>query len=126
MHFLFSIWLPTLLLLTTMNLIYNVLACCKVSTGRASVILSQPPSYYVSLTETASITCSASEYNVSYQWIIESGSFPSKATGIYNNTLVIPNITSSDENTYTCKVTTQEGCVSSSTTQLITKGMIGY
>ena len=108
-----------------MRLTYGLNIFCKVSTGRASVSLSQPPSYHVSLTETASITCSASEYNVSYQWIIESGSFPSKVIGIYNNTLVIPNVTSSDENTYTCMVTTQKGCVSSSTTQLITSGMVG-
>ena len=123
---LFSIWLATLLLLATMNLINNVLVCCKASIGRASVTLSQPPSYHVSLTETASITCSADEYNVSYQWIIESRSFPSKVIGIYNNTLMIPNVTSLDENTYTCMVTTQEGCVSSSTTQLIASGMISY
>ena len=106
---------------------YNTI-CCKVSlyipTGRASVFLSKPPLYHVSLTDTASITCSASENYVSYQWIIESGSFPSKVIGIYSNTLVIPNVTSSDENTYTCRVTTQRGCVSSNTTELITSGMI--
>ena len=112
-------------ILSAVILINSVTVCCKTTTGRASVSLSQPSSYYVGLTETARITCSASEYNVSYQWIIESGSFPSKALGIYNNTLVIPNMTSSDENTYTCKVTTQDGCVSSSTTQLITNGMVG-
>ena len=89
------------------------------------MFLSQPSLYYVSLTETASITCSASEYNVSYQWIIKSGSFSSKVVGIYNNTLVIPNVTSLDENTYICMVTTQKGCVSSNTTQLITNGILG-
>ena len=115
-----------LIILSTVILINRVTVCCKASIGRASVSLSQPSSFYVSLSETASITCSASEYDVSYQWIIESGSFPSKAIGIYNNTLVIPNVTSSDENTYTCMITTQEGCVSSSTTQLITNGMINY
>ena len=88
------------------------------------MFLSQPPLYHISLADTASITCSASEYDVSYQWVIESGSFPSKVIGIYNNTLVIPNVTSSDEKTYTCKVTTQKGCVSSNTTKLITSGMI--
>ena len=54
--------------------IRSITICCNASlympTGRASVFLSQPSSYHVSLTETASITCSASEYNVSYQWII--------------------------------------------------------
>ena len=88
------------------------------------MLLSRPPSYSVNLTETASITCSANGYTVSYQWIIESGSFPSKVIGINDNTLVIPNVTSSDENSYTCKVTTKQGCVSSTTTQLIVTGMI--
>ena len=92
--------------------------------GRASVLLSQPPSYNVDLTETASITCSTNGHNISYQWIVESGLFPSKVTGINGKTLVIPNITSSDENSYTCKVTTEQGCVSSNTTQLIVTGMI--
>ena len=96
----------------------------ELAIGRASVFLSQPPSYSVNLTETANVTCSANRYNVSYQWIIESGLFPSKVIGINNNTLVIPNITSSDENTYTCMVTTEQGCVSSNTTQLIVTGMI--
>ena len=90
------------------------------------MFLSKPSLYYVSLRETASITCSASEYNVSYQWIIESGSFPNKAVGTYSNTLVIPNVTSSDENTYTCMVTTQKGCVSSNTTQLIASGIYDW
>lgn len=88
------------------------------------MLLSQPPSYGVNLTETASITCSANGYNVSYQWIIKSGLFPSKVTGINDKTLVIPNVTSLDENSYTCKVTTEEGCVSSNTTRLIVTGMI--
>ena len=88
------------------------------------MFLSQPPSYSVNLTETASVTCSANGHNVSYQWIIESGLFPSKVIGVDNNTLVIPNVTSLDENTYTCMVTTEQGCVSSNTTQLIVTGMI--
>ena len=92
--------------------------------GRSSVFLSQPPLYTISLKETASINCFAISYNVSYKWIIESGSFPSKVTGINSSTLVIPNVTSSDENTYTCVATTQMGCVSSSTTQMTVTGMI--
>ena len=91
--------------------------------GRPSVLLSQPPLYSVNLTETAAIECFAIGYNVSYEWIIESGSFPSKVIGINNNTLVVPNVKSSDENTYTCAVTTQIGCVSVNTTQLIVTGM---
>ena len=88
------------------------------------MFLSQPPSYSVNVTETASITCSAIGYNVSYQWITESGSFPSKVIDTNTSTLVIPNATSSDENTYTCVVTTPRGCVSSNATQLTVIGMI--
>ena len=90
------------------------------------MFLSQPPSYSVNVTETASITCSAIGYNVSYQWIIESGSLPSKVIGTDSSTLMIPNVTSSDENTYTCVVTTKRGCVSSNATQLTVIGMISY
>ena len=90
------------------------------------MFLSQPSLYSVNLTETATIECFAIGYDISYRWIVESGSFPSKAIGINNNTLVVPNVTSSDENTYTCAVTTQIGCVSLSTTQLIVTGMITY
>jgi len=87
------------------------------------VILSQPPLFSSNLTETATITCSTIGYNVTYRWIIESGSFSSKVTGINSTTLVIPNVTSSDDNTYTCVATTQIGCVSSSTTQMTVTGM---
>lgn len=92
--------------------------------GRPSVFLSQPPLYNVSLTETATITCFAIGYNVSYRWVIESGSFPSKVIVTNKNTLMIPNVTSSDKNTYTCVASTQIGCVSSSTTEVIVTGML--
>ena len=88
------------------------------------MFLSQPSSFSVNVTETAIITCSAIGYNVTYQWIIESGSFPSKVIDTDSSTLVIPNVTSSDENTYTCVVTTQRGCISLNTTQLTVIGMI--
>ena len=90
------------------------------------MFLSQPPSYSVNVTETANITCSAIGYNVSYHWIIESGSFPSKVIDTDSNILVIPNVTSSDANAYTCVVTTQRGCVSSNTTQLTVTGTITW
>ena len=92
--------------------------------GRTSVFLSQPSSFSVDITETASITCYATDYNVTYQWIIKSGSFPSKVIDTNTSTLVIPDVTSSDENTYTCVATTVNGCVSSNTAQLVVTGMI--
>ena len=91
--------------------------------GRPAVFLSQPPQYNINLTETASIKCSAIGYNVRYQWLIESGSFPSKVIGKNSDTLVISNVRSSDKNTYTCLATSWSGCVSSSTVQLIVTGM---
>ena len=87
------------------------------------MFLSQTPSFSVDITGTASITCSASGYNVTCHWIIESGSFPSKVIDTNSSTLVIPNVTSSDENSYTCVATTVSGCVSSSTTRLVVTGM---
>ena len=86
--------------------------------------LLQPSLYHVNLSETVNITCFAIGFNVTYQWILELGLFPAKIIGTNNNTLIIPNVTSSDENTYTCMATTQIGCVSSSSTQLIVTGMI--
>ena len=88
------------------------------------MFLSQPSSFSVDLTGTASITCSAIGYDVTYHWIIESGSFPSKVIDTNTSTLVIPDVISSDENTYTCVATTVSGCVSSNTTQLVVTGMI--
>ena len=88
------------------------------------MFLSQPSSFSVDLTATASITCSAIGYNVIYHWIIESGSFPSKVIGTNSSTLVIPNVTSSDENSYICVATALNVCVSSDTTRLVVTGMI--
>ena len=73
--------------------------------------------------ETATLGCFALGYNISYQWIIGSGSFPSKVTGINSNTLIIPDVRSTDNNTYTC-IATHLGCASSIATQLIVTGMI--
>ena len=98
--------------------------CFYEITGRPSVFLSQPPSFSVDITGTASITCSAIGYDVTYHWIIESGSFPSKVIDTNSSILVIPDVTSSDENSYTCVATTLNGCVSSNTTRLVVTGMI--
>ena len=71
------------------------------------VLLPSPQS--VVLTQTATFTCSADGFNVSYEWRIGSGSFPSKVTGINTNTLVIPDVRSSDDNTYRCVVSNELG-----------------
>ena len=71
--------------------------------------VTRPSSQNVNLTQTATFICSATGYNVSYQWTIGSGSFPNKVTGINSNTLVIPNVRSFDDNTYTCVVSNRGG-----------------
>jgi len=59
---------------------------------------------------------------VSYEWTIGSGSFPSKVTGINTNILVIPDVRSSDDNTYTCVASNEGGNVSSNTARLTVTG----
>ena len=86
------------------------------------MFIERPSSQSVDLTQTATFTCNATGYDVSYQWTIGSGSFPNKVTGINSNTLVIPNVRSSDDNTYTCVASNEGGNVSSSAAQLTVTG----
>ena len=85
------------------------------------MFVTKPSSQSVDLTQTATFTCNATGYNVSYQWTIGSGSFPNKVTGINSNTLVIPNVRSSDDNTYTCVASNSAG-IGNSTAQLTVTG----
>ena len=78
------------------------------------------------LDQTATFTCSATGYNVQYQWTIGSGSFPSKVTGINTNTLVIPDVRSSDDNTYFCTISNDGGSVTSDPAKLTVTGMYDY
>ena len=87
------------------------------------VLTTLPSSQSVDLTQTATFTCSATGYNVSYNWTIGSGSFPSKVTGINTNTLVIPDVRSSDDNTYTCVASNEGGSVSLNGAKLTVTGM---
>ena len=88
------------------------------------MFLLQPSLYSVELTKTATLKCFALGHNISYQWIIGSRLFPSKVSGINDSTLIIPDVRSSDENTYICVATTMTGCVLSNSTQLKVTGMI--
>ena len=83
----------------------------------------QPFSQSADLQQQVQLTCSATGYNVNYQWTIGSGSFPSKVTGINTNTLVIPDVRSSDDNTYTCTISNDGGSVTSNTAKLTVTGM---
>ena len=90
------------------------------------VFVSYPTPQHVNLTQTAIFTCNATGYNVSYQWTIGSGSFPSKVNGINSNTLVIPDVRSSDDSTYTCVASNEGGNTTSNATKLTVTGMIMY
>ncbi|XP_065894736.1 uncharacterized protein [Dysidea avara] len=83
----------------------------------------QPSSQTIDLAQHVKLTCSATGYNVNYQWTIGSGSFPSKVTGINTNTLVIPDVRSSDDNTYTCTISNDGGSVTSNTAKLTVTGL---
>ena len=82
----------------------------------------EPFSQSLYLSQTAAFTCLTTGHEVKYQWTIRSGSLPSKVTGINHTTLVIPNITLSDANYYTCVAISEGGNISSSTTRLIVLG----
>ena len=86
-----------------------MLCCTSIPLVERPVFVTRPSSQSVNLTQTATFTCSATGYNVSYQWTIGSGSFPNKVAGINSNTLVIRNVMSSDDNTYTCVVSSEGG-----------------
>ena len=86
-------------------------------------IVASSSSESVTLTQTATFTCFATGYNVQYQWTIGSGSFPSKVTGINTTTLVIPDVRSSDDNTYNCVASNEGGSATSNSTTLTVTGM---
>jgi len=83
----------------------------------------RPSPQSVDLTQTATFKCIAIGYNVSYQWTIGSGSFPDKVTGINNNTLVIPDVRSSDDNTYRCTISNRGGSRNGARARLTVTGM---
>ena len=88
-----------------------------------AIFSTHPSSQSVNLTQTATFTCSAIGYNISYEWTIEPGSFPDKVTGINTNTLVIPDVRSSDDNTYTCVASNEGGSILSNGARLTVTGM---
>ena len=94
----------------------------SISTVELPVIITHPSSQSVNITQIATFKCIATGYNVSYQWRKESGSFPNEVTVINTDTLTIPNVTSSDDNTYTCVASNDRGNVSSNVAQLTVTG----
>ena len=88
------------------------------------MVMITPMSPAINVAETITLQCTATGYEVtSYMWTIGSGSFPDKVTGINSSTLVIPNVRSSDDNTYTCVASNVAGS-GDDTVQLTITGMI--
>ena len=75
--------------------------------------------------QTAVFICNAAGYDVSYYWMVESGSLPNKAVGINSSTLVVSDLRSSDSNLYICEASNLVGKVNSSK-QLMVTGMYLY
>ena len=88
-----------------------------------AIFSTHPSPQSVNLTQTATFTCSATGYNVRYEWTIEPGSFPSNVTGRNTNTLVIPDVRSSYNSTYTCVASNDGGSVSSNGARLTVTGL---
>ena len=87
-------------------------------------ITSSPVSQDVSLLQDAMFICSATGYNISYHWVFEPTSKPSKVMhmGVGNTTLMIPNVKSSDDGNYTCVATNIAGPIRSHAAQLTITG----
>ena len=82
---------------------------CTCTSVKYILFIVKPPiivnitiSQNLDILQTAVLTCDATGYNVSYYWTIGSGQFPSKVTGVNSNTLIVPDLRSSDNNSYTC------------------------
>ena len=87
------------------------------------MIETHPSSQSVDLAQTATFTCSATGYDVSYRWKTGSGSFPTdRVTGINTDTFTITDVRSSDDNTYNCVASNEGGNVSSNFAQLTVTG----
>ena len=96
---------------------------CYLTLVAAPSFIALPQSQDAALLQNVKFLCSTTGYNVKYQWAIESGSFPNKVTGINTNTLVIPGVRSSDDNTYTCTISNDGGSVTSNPAKLTVTGM---
>ena len=89
---------------------------------KAPTFSSQPTSKLEQLKGTAKFTCSATGYKVKYKWKIGSGIFPEKVMGINADTLVIPDVRSSDDNTYYCIISNVGGKAKSDPAKLTVTG----
>ena len=84
---------------------------------------SHPTPQTVDLAQTATFKCHAVGYNVKYKWNSGNGSFPCKVTSINTNALEIPDVRSSDDNTYYCTISNDGGTIRSIEAKLTVIGM---
>ena len=70
--------------------------------------------------QTAVLTCNATGYGISYDWTVGSGQLPSKAIGVNRNTLIVPDLRSSDSNWYICEVSNLAGKVNTRKQLMVT------
>ena len=86
------------------------------------IVMITPMSQAVNLTGYVTFLCTVIGYEVtSYSWATGSGSLPNKVTDINSSDLVIPNVRSSDDNTYTCVASNSAGS-GNNTAQLTVTG----
>ena len=99
----------------------NYAMCFTVMTPQQINIVPMFANVY--LAQTATFSCVATGYSISYEWKVKSGYFLNKVTGINSNTLIIPNVGLSDDNAYSCVASNEGGSVSSNTARLTVIGM---
>ena len=95
---------------------FVIVPCLEIS------VLPKPQA--IDLTQTATFTCSATGYNISYFWTNgdKLEPFLDKVMGINNNTLVIPNVRSTDAGKYCCNYR-NNACTKKRCSMLVVKGM---
>ena len=104
-----------------MFIVYAILICSLLVD--APKFISHPKLQTVNLMQTALFECRAIGYNVKYRWRSGSRLFSNAVTGINTSTLKIPDVKSSDDNTYTCIITNDGGSIISHPAKLTVTGM---
>lgn len=103
------------------HVLARLLYMCIVFIVKPPMIVTITISQNLNILQTAVLTCNATGYNISYYWIIGSGQFPSKVTGVNSSILIVPDLRSSDNNSYTCMADNIGGIVYN-TKELIVTG----
>jgi len=84
----------------------------------------EPSSQQVAITETAQFVCCGIGDNLEYLWERESKPLPDKVKGRNTNTLEIPDVRITDDDTYLCTIRNDKGSVESKKVQLTVTGKL--